>query len=270
MKRIIGSKHKSTSSTTNKEKSDSSLSEDEDSTPSEASIESESQDDTISSPIPQHESATNPIADVDLDKAARTVFLGNVSTLAITSKSARKTLERHLTEYPSASSPPPQLESLRFRSTAFAGALPKKAAFATKALHAATTASTHAYAVYSSRAAARTAAARLNGSLVLGRHLRADEVAHPAPVVPRRCIFVGNLDFVDDDAALREDARATGRAGPRPRHRGPADVEEGLWREFGRVGSVESVRVVRDGRTRVGKGFAYVQFTVRLFSRNSP
>jgi nucleolar protein 12 len=39
-------------------------------------------------------------------------------------------------------------------------------------------------------------------------------------------------------------------------------VEEGLWRTFGQQGKVENVRVVRDPKTRVGKGFAYVQFYV--------
>jgi len=75
----------------------------------------------------------------------------------------------------------------------------------------------------------------------------------------RRCVFVGNLSFVDkesfDNTNDGENAKQR-----RSKAKEPADAEEGLWRTFGRVGAVESVRVVRDKETRVGKGFAYVQF----------
>ncbi|MBE7180543.1 MAG: hypothetical protein INR71_04900 [Terriglobus roseus] len=217
--------------------------------------------DDAASPPPQHESLSD--GRPDLEKASRTVFLGNVSSDAISSKSARKTLLSHLTSHlpPSASSDPaPKVESLRFRSTAYANALPKRAAFAKRELMAATTKSTNAYAVYATRDAARLAARRLNGTVVLGRHLRVDEVAHPAKTDHRRCVFVGNLGFVDDETAMRDAADADAGKGPRKKQKEPSDAEEGLWREFGKAGAVESVRVVRDAKTRVGKGFAYVQF----------
>ena len=123
-----------------------------------------------------------------------------------------------------------------------------------------TTHSTNAYAVYTTKVACREAAKRLNGTTVLDRHLRVDQVAHPAKTDHKRCVFVGNLDFVDDDSNIREDAED--RKAKKSKSRKPADVEEGLWREFSKVGTVESVRVIRDQKTRVGKGFAYVQFTV--------
>jgi nucleolar protein 12 len=124
----------------------------------------------------------------------------------------------------------------------------------------ATTKSTNAYAVYSTPALAREACQRLNGTSVLSRHLRVDSVAHPAKVDNHRCIFVGNLGFVDDETNIQEANEADGRE-VRKRGKEPADVEEGLWRTFGKCGKVESVRVIRDSTTRVGKGIAYVQFT---------
>jgi nucleolar protein 12 len=119
-----------------------------------------------------------------------------------------------------------------------------------------TTKSTNAYAVYSTKMAAREAVKRLNGTVVLGRHLRVDSVAHPAKVDHRRCVFVGNLGFVDDESKspnADEDQ-------PKKKNKPPSDVEEGLWVQFSKAGKVESVRVPRDAKTRVGKGFAYVQF----------
>merc|ERR1712093_630354 len=149
-----------------------------------------------------------------------------------------------------------KVESIRFRSTAYAGtALPKKAAFAKKELLSATTKSTNAYVVYSTAFAAREAVKKLNGTMVLDRHLRVDGVAHPAKTDHRRCVFVGNLGFVDDESMLDQ-----GGENERKRSKIPSDIEEGLWRQFGKAGAVESVRVVRDEKTRVGKGFAYVQF----------
>lgn len=218
---------------------------------------------------PQHETVASSEEDAsqedELEKALRTVFLANVSTMTIKSKSARKTLIYHLESF--VSTLPKweiahKIESLRFRSTAFSSnGLPKKAAFVRKDLMDSTTKSTNAYAVYSTPLAAKEAVIKLNGTIVLDRHLRVDGLAHPAKVDPRRCVFVGNLTFVDDETKINE---AADEENQKPIRKGkePADAEEGLWRLFSKAGSVESVRVIRDRSTRVGKGFAYVQFKV--------
>ncbi|KAI9782114.1 MAG: Nucleolar protein 12 [Geoglossum umbratile] len=211
--------------------------------------------------IPLHETLAATEEETGFEKSSRTVFLGNVSSLAITSKSDKKTLLSHLSSFLPSLTPDPsashKVESLRFRSTAFStAAIPKKAAFVRKELMDATTKSTNAYVVYSTALAAREAVRQLNGTVVLDRHLRVDGVAHPAKTDHRRCVFVGNLGFVDDESLMN-----AGDDGKKKRNKPPGDMEEGLWREFGKVGTVESVRVVRDPKTRVGKGFAYVQFT---------
>ncbi|CAG8954903.1 hypothetical protein HYFRA_00008591 [Hymenoscyphus fraxineus] len=236
---------------------------------SEAEDDGEGSDEEVTPPgrlpssdVPMHESLAPNKEAVELEKASRTVFLANVSTDAISSKSAKKTLLTHMGSFLESLPDPPEgkpahkVESLRFRSTAYAGgALPKKAAFVKKDLMVATTKSTNAYVVYSTAYAAREAVKRLNGSMVLDRHLRVDGVAHPAKTDHRRCVFVGNLGFVDDESLVDQ-----GGENERKRSKIPSDVEEGLWRQFGKAGTVESVRVVRDEKTRVGKGFAYVQF----------
>lgn len=210
--------------------------------------------------IPQHESL-RAVAN-DADKLNRTVFLGNVSTEAIKSTHAKRTLARHLRSVlktPAQGKRPGKLESLRFRSTAYvSGSGPKKATFAKKELMDTTTKSTNAYAVFTTDTAANVVTEKLNGSIVLDRHLRVDSLGHPSNTDHRRCIFVGNLSFVDEetpDENTKDDSQPR-----RPKGKDPADPEEGLWRTFGKVGKVESVRVVRDQETRVSKGFAYVQF----------
>lgn len=41
----------------------------------------------------------------------------------------------------------------------------------------------------------------------------------------------------------------------------PFDAEDDdLWKIFEKCGEIESVRIVRDGRTQAGKGFGYVNF----------
>ncbi|KAH7162925.1 hypothetical protein B0J13DRAFT_615536 [Dactylonectria estremocensis] len=221
----------------------------------------ESEDDEDND-IPVHESLAKDkdSSNSDLEKAARTVFLANVSTTAISSKADKKTLLAHLSSLLEKDASPPQtIESIRFRSIAFGGgSLPKRAAFITKTLMEATTKSANAYVVYSTAIAARTAATKLNGTEVLGRHIRVDSVAHPSPTDHRRCVFVGNLGFVDDETVLSRNA--DGETTEKKRNKTPSDIEEGLWRTFGKQGKVENVRVVRDPKTRVGKGFAYVQF----------
>ncbi|KAF2654197.1 hypothetical protein K491DRAFT_779733 [Lophiostoma macrostomum CBS 122681] len=222
-----------------------------------SSQDEDSESDNEAFTIPKHETLTESKDASEVEKASRTVFLGNVSSEAITSKSAKKTLMRHMgsfIEHLADNVPPHKVESLRFRSVAFGSALPKKAAFAKKEVMDATTKSTNAYVVYSTQTAARQAAKRLNGTIVLGRHLRVDSVAHPAKVDHRRCVFVGNLGFVDDESSVPSED------GEKKKKKPPSDVEEGLWVQFGKAGKVESVRVVRDPATRVGKGIAYVQF----------
>jgi nucleolar protein 12 len=225
--------------------------------------------------VPVHESLAAPAAAAatpavtELEKANRTVFLSNVSVEAITSSKAKKTLLNHLASVLDKEAKPAQkVESIRFRSTAFeTAAIPKRAAYIKKDVLSATTRSTNAYAVYSTTAAARVAVAQLNGTVVLDRHLRVDSVAHPAPVDHRRCVFVGNLGFVDDETVYNTKVTEGGKevTEKRKRTKAPMDVEEGLWQVFGKEGGkVESVRVVRDAATRVGKGFAYVQFYVSL------
>ena len=232
---------------------------DEDSTSQAEPVDEEGDDGPFE--VPAHETM-NQGTSTNLEKSNRTIFLGNVSTQAIASKSAKKALVKHLSSFLDSlpnEDAPHKVESIRFRSTAYDVKIPKKAAFARKELMDATTKSTNAYVVYTTQVAAREAVKSLNGTVILERHLRADSVSHPAKIDHRRCIFVGNLDFVDDDSQIRE-ANEEERRGKK-KQKEPADVEEGLWRQFGKVGTVESVRVVRDSKTRIGKGFAYVQFT---------
>ncbi|OLN97015.1 Nucleolar protein 12 [Colletotrichum chlorophyti] len=226
---------------------------------------SESSSEEGDSDVPVHESlateAKTKDKDSEIEKANRTVFLSNVASEAASSKSARRTLEAHLSSVlEKDASPAQKIESIRFRSLAFSGgALPKRAAYITKSLMEETTKSANAYVVFSTPAAARKAVSELNGTIVLDRHLRVDSVAHPAATDHRRCVFVGNLGFVDDETIISTDA--DGETVQKKRTKVPADVEEGLWRTFGKnAGKVENVRVVRDPKTRVGKGFAYVQF----------
>lgn len=216
---------------------------------------------------PVHESLAKDAQPADIEKANRTVFLANVSTDAVSSKEAVKTLRAHLSSIlDETANPKERIESIRFRSLAFSSlALPKRAAYITGSLMDATTKSCNAYVVYSTPTAARKAISGLNGTKVLERHLRVDSVAHPGKVDHRRCVFVGNLGFVDDETVLNTDKE--GKTSSKKRYKVPSDIEEGLWRVFGeKAGKVENVRVIRDPKTRVGKGFAYVQFYVSFGS----
>ena len=213
---------------------------------------------------PRHETVASDPKDTEVGKASKTVFLANIATSTITSKAAKKTLMNHLTSFfPSLAQKDVEhaIESFRFRSTAFVeSGMPRKAAFIRQELMDTTTRSTNAYVVYTTQLAAREAVKRLNGTVILDRHLRVDSVAHPAKQDHRRSLFVGNLNFVDDTTNM--DAAKDLESNSKPRKgKDPADVEEGLWRQFGKAGQVESVRVVRDKTTRVGKGFAYVHFS---------
>ncbi|EPS40882.1 hypothetical protein H072_5251 [Dactylellina haptotyla CBS 200.50] len=165
------------------------------------------------------------LKDEALEKAKRTVFVGNLPASVITDKANYKSLKSAFKSHG-------VISSVRFRSIAFSDQIPRKAAFITKALHVDQN-TVNAYIVFKSSDAAR-ASLKLNGTVLLNHHIRVDSVAHPAKNDSRKCVFVGNLDFEGS--------------------------EESLWKHFGTCGKVENVRLVRDAKTNVGKGFAYVQF----------
>ncbi|CCJ28747.1 unnamed protein product [Pneumocystis jirovecii] len=164
----------------------------------------------------------------DFEKALCTIFVGNLPISVVSSKSVYKNFKTKFLEFG-------KIKSIRFRSIAFSTFLPKKIAYIQKKFHTKRDL-LNAYIVYETQESSKNALA-LNGVVFLDRHLRVDSVAYPAPHVPKRSIFIGNLSF---------DAQ-----------------EEQLWSYFAHCGEIEFVRIVRDNKTNLGKGFAYVQFKDR-------
>lgn len=183
----------------------------------------------------------------ELEKAERTVFVGNVTNEVITSKDKFKSFKKLFSTDPNPKEDEEDqdeeeiknkkklyvIESVRFRSISFKEALPRKVAFAQQKLHDSREA-VNAYIVYKEKDSVRPLLKKLNATVFENRHLRVDSVIHPAPHDKQRSIFVGNLDFEED--------------------------EESLWKHFGNCGEIEYVRIIRDSITNMGKGFAYVQF----------
>lgn len=104
--------------------------------------------------------------------------------------------------------------------------------------------------------AARLATEKCDGSMFMERMIRVDHVGKrggkigegPIDGDPKMSVFVGNLDF----ASKEEDLRIFFE-GVVSSEKGPPD-EFQTW--------VTRVRIVRDKETQLGKGFAYVQFSV--------
>jgi len=115
--------------------------------------------------------------------------------------------------------------------------------------------------------AARSAVEKCDGTLFMERMIRVDLASktvkgpgeHSGTVDgnPKLSVFVGNLDFgcKEEDLRVFFEGVVSGERGP------PGDDEEDqkikTW--------VTRVRIVRDKETQLGKGFAYVQFMVRIF-----
>ncbi|KAG5439800.1 hypothetical protein PCANB_000082 [Pneumocystis canis] len=161
----------------------------------------------------------------DPEKALCTIFVGNLPISVISSKSNYKKLKAKFLEFG-------KIKSIRFRSIAFSELLPRKIAYIQKKFHSKRDI-LNAYIVYETKKSSEEALI-LNGTLFLDRHIRVDSVTHPTPHVPKRSIFIGNLSFNAH--------------------------EEQLWSHFTHCGEIEFVRIVRDNKTNLGKGFAYVQF----------
>ncbi|KAL1925686.1 uncharacterized protein VTP21DRAFT_569 [Calcarisporiella thermophila] len=163
----------------------------------------------------------------ETEKLERTIFVGNLSATCI-QKADYKKLKAKFSEYG-------KISSIRFRSIAFSELLPRKIAFITKKLHPERDV-LNAYIVFKEKSSVDNALVA-NGEVFLNKHLRVDRAINPKSHDNKRSIFVGNLAF---------------------------DVqEEDLWQFFKDCGQVENVRIVRDKKTNIGKGFGYVQFNDR-------
>lgn len=162
----------------------------------------------------------------EIDKAKSTIFIGNVPREVVSDKHIYK-------KFRDVFATAGKVQSVRFRSIAFSELLPRKAAFAQKKFDESRDA-INAYIVFDKEASVKEAVSKLNATVFENHHLRVDSVAHPLPQDNKKCVFVGNMDFEES--------------------------EESLWRHFGTCGKVENVRIVRDTKTNMGKGFGYVQF----------
>ena len=155
---------------------------------------------------------------------SRTVFVGNIPCTCTKKQILRlfKTCGK--------------VESVRLRNLQIKeGKLPKKVAIRThKQL---TEESTfNAYVVFSSEEEAEKSL-KLNSTLLSGHHLRVDPVTKKESAKLEEThlsVFVGNLPFTADEEKLR-----------------------GC---FSNCGDVESVRIIRDSKTGIGKGFGFVTF----------
>lgn len=103
----------------------------------------------------------------DPERQARTAFVGNLAVTSMTKGDFKK-----LKAAFSAFGP---VESIRFRSIAFAELLPRKVAFITGKLHPERDV-VNAYIVFKSKASVAKAVAALNGQLFLNKHIRVDTV----------------------------------------------------------------------------------------------
>ena len=165
-------------------------------------------------------------AEEEAERMTRTVFVGN---LPIDTKT--KAIRRHFAAFGA-------VEAVRLRSAAAANPkMSKKAAIITREL---TGDAIAAYIVYVDVAAVAAAVAS-NGNLAFGRHLRVDAASRPGESSAatkqhdsKRSVFLGNLPHTIS--------------------------EEALWRLFEPCGAIAYVRLIREAKTQIGKGFGYIGF----------
>ncbi|CAL8470540.1 g10082 [Coccomyxa elongata] len=176
------------------------------------------------------------------ERLRRTIFVGNLPV-----KVKAKLIKQAFSQYGT-------VESVRLRSLPLKGdgKLPRRAAVAAGALDEG--GSANAYVVFSSGASLVHALSH-NMREFEGRHIRVDRAAAVSKGIEgggtqilydsARSVFVGNLPFDTKDEELIE-LFGDGKGGP---------------------GDVTAVRVVRDAKTSVGKGIAFVEFSGRPAAR---
>ena len=184
----------------------------------------------------------------EAEKLKRTVFVGNVPSGCIQKPAPLKKAFLALfpaeqTRLPGSNKDTGPIESIRFRSIAFAeGTKHRRSAVHTKA-DLGKRSTCNAYIVFRTVEFAEKAVKEGNSQRIDNRVLRCDFATAPGKHEDlthgdhRKGIFVGNLPF---------------------------DIEEDqLRRHFDNCGEISNVRVVRDRGSNLGKGIAFVQFTDR-------
>ncbi|VEN35478.1 unnamed protein product [Callosobruchus maculatus] len=155
------------------------------------------------------------------ENTARTIYVGNVPLNA-----QKKQIKTLFKKYGA-------IESLRFRGIPIPDPkMPKKVAAIKKEFHP-NRSSLYCYIRFVEEESAKAAEAA-NGTLFQNHHLRVEACNKKSKPDESKAIFIGNLSF---------DAE-----------------EEELWKLFEPCGAISSIRIVRDPRTSMGKGFAYVNF----------
>lgn len=128
-----------------------------------------------------------------------------------------------------------EIESVRFRNAPVADPkTSKKVAIIKQEFHPKRT-NINAFVCFKSEESANKAL-EANGTVIEEHHLRVDMATNEKGLHDNtKAIFIGNLDFSTE--------------------------EDHLWTAFNDCGKIESVRIVRDKKTSMGKGFGYVNFT---------
>ncbi|XP_076666160.1 uncharacterized protein LOC143367833 [Andrena cerasifolii] len=161
-----------------------------------------------------------PLEELKMDR--KTVFVGNLPK-EVTKKQLKKEFKKF-----------GHIETIRLRGiVAKSMKVSKKVAAITKELHSRLK-SVYAYIRFDSEAFA-TAALSMNGIEFQGNCLRVDTAckSNGKPNL-KKSVFLGNLNFNIDDSTVRK--------------------------HFNGCGEIESIRIIRDNKTGVGKGFGYVNF----------
>ncbi|KAM5145408.1 RNA-binding protein 34 isoform 1-T2 [Mantella aurantiaca] len=155
-------------------------------------------------------------------KNRRTIFVGNLPVSC-----TKQMLKVCFKEFG-------QIESMRFRSMARSDStLSKKAATIQRKIHPKRN-NINAYVLFKDQDSATKALVRNGTEISNGFHIRVDLASKSSSHDNKKSAFVGNL---------------------------PYDIEEEVLREhFTDCGTVQAVRIIRDQKTGIGKGFGYVLF----------
>lgn len=164
------------------------------------------------------------------ERQERTLFIGNLPLACCTDKKLSGALKRRFAKHG-------RVESIRFRSIAFAEPQARRTAFIKQTFRKTST-TCNGYVVMASCEEARAALVE-NATVFAERHLRVDLATgdSSSKTNTKKSVFIGNLSMEIE--------------------------EEPVWRFFERCGAVTNVRLVRDRVTNVGKGFGYVTFSTR-------